>query len=140
MGERGTRSTGLSRFCQRGERQLFDGENEISLTPKTFDVLVYLVENAGRLVHKNDLMEAVWPDSFVEEVNVPRSVHHLRRTLGQDGNGNKFIETVPTKGYRFVAGVQLSDSGRPEQAGNDNDEKAKRSVRRNPNRIETGIG
>ena len=102
------------------ERQLFDGENEIALTPKTFDVLVHLVENAGRLVHKNDLMAAVWPDAFVEEVNVPRSVHHLRKILGQDANGNKFIETVPTKGYRFVASVQVSDSGRPDIADYDN--------------------
>lgn len=95
-----------------GERQLFDGGREIQLTPKTFDVLVHLVENAGRLVRKDDLMQAVWPDSFVEEVNVPRSVHHLRKTLGQDNNGNKFIETVPTKGYRFtmpvVSGAALS--------------------------------
>ena len=61
-----------------GERQLFNGDVEVSLTPKTFDVLVHLVENAGRLVHKDDLMKAVWPNSFVEEVNIPRSVHHLR--------------------------------------------------------------
>ncbi|MGD9628791.1 MAG: winged helix-turn-helix domain-containing protein [Pyrinomonadaceae bacterium] len=88
-----------------GERQLFDGVKKVALTPKTFDVLVHLVENAGRLVHKDDLMRAVWPDSFVEEVNVPRSIHHLRKVLGQDKNGNCFIETVPTKGYRFVADV-----------------------------------
>ena len=88
-----------------GERQLFDGDSEIPLTPKTFDFLVHLVENAGHLVHKDDLMKAVWPHSFVEEGNVPRSIHRLRRTLGQDDNGNKFIETVPTKGYRFVAEV-----------------------------------
>lgn len=92
-----------------GERQLFDGDRELPLTPKTFDVLVHLVENAGRLVLKDDLMKAVWPDSFVEEVNIPRSVHHLRKTLGQDGNGNKFIETVPTKGYRFVAAIESFD-------------------------------
>lgn len=87
------------------ERQLFDGDKEISLTPKTFDVLVHLVENAGRLVRKDDLMKTVWPDAFVEEVNIPRSVHHLRKTLGQDDNGNRFIETVPTKGYRFTMPV-----------------------------------
>jgi len=92
-----------------GERQLFDGDLEVSLTPKTFDVLVHLVENAGRLVHKDDLMKAVWPDSYVEEVNIPRSVHHLRKMLRQDDNGNRFIETVPTKGYRFVAPVEKAD-------------------------------
>ncbi|HEX6279055.1 MAG TPA: winged helix-turn-helix domain-containing protein [Pyrinomonadaceae bacterium] len=105
-----------------GERQLFNGEAEVQLTPKTFDVLVHLVENAGRLVHKDDLMKAVWPNSFVEEVNIPRSVHHLRRMLGEDNNGCKFIETVPTKGYRFVADVSLASSRRlrPAEIANDN--------------------
>ena len=105
-----------------GERQLFDGDAEVPLTPKTFDVLVHLVENAGRLVHKDDLMKAVWPDSFVEEVNIPRAVHHLRKTLGQDSNGSRFIETVPTKGYRFVAKVS------PVSAASDGDQSLKRDV------------
>jgi len=96
-----------------GERQLFDGDKELQLTPKTFDVLVYLVENAGHLVHKDDLMKAVWPDSFVEEVNVPRSVHHLRKTLRQDNNGNRFIETIPTKGYRFTMPVAKGSDDLP---------------------------
>jgi DNA-binding winged helix-turn-helix (wHTH) protein/Tfp pilus assembly protein PilF len=89
-----------------GERQLFDSDGELVLTPKAFDVLVYLVENAGHLVHKEELMKAVWPDSFVEEVNVARAVHHLRKALGQGDEGNRFIETVPTKGYRFIAAVE----------------------------------
>jgi tetratricopeptide (TPR) repeat protein len=55
-------------------------------------------------------MKAVWPDSFVEEVNIPRAVHHLRKTLGHDNNGSKFIETVPTKGYRFVAKVSCASA------------------------------
>ena len=96
-----------------GERQLFDGDTEISLTPKTFDVLVHLVENAGHLVRKDELMRAVWPDSFVEEVNIPRSVHHLRKTLGQDNNGSRFIETIPTKGYRFTMPVVEAETTTP---------------------------
>jgi DNA-binding winged helix-turn-helix (wHTH) protein len=87
------------------ERQLFRNGKPISLTPKAFDALVYLIEHAGHLVLKDELMQAVWPDSFVDEVNVPRTVHTIRATLGEDSNGNKFIETVPTKGYRFVARV-----------------------------------
>jgi len=92
------------------ERRLLDDGKEIPLTPKTFDVLVHLVEHAGHLVLKDDLLRAVWPDSFVEEINVPRAVHHLRKVLGQDNNGRRFIETVPTKGYRFTMPVVIGTS------------------------------
>jgi len=87
------------------ERQLLDRDNTVPLTPKSFDTLVYLVVRAGHLVEKEELMKAVWPDSFVEDGNLSRTIHDLRRALGQDKNGNKFIETIPTKGYRFVAEV-----------------------------------
>ena len=89
------------------ERQLFLGDKSVPLTPKAFDVLVYLVEHGGHLVLKDELMQAIWPDSFVDEVNVPRTIHTIRAVLGEDENGSKFIETVPTKGYRFVANVEL---------------------------------
>lgn len=95
------------------ERQLLKDENPVSLTPKAFDVLAVLVEHAGHLVEKEELMQLVWPDSFVEETNVSRIIHTLRRTLGEDDNGNKFIETVPTKGYRFVAEVRTSSNSDP---------------------------
>ena len=88
------------------ERQLFDGERCVSLTPKAFDVLTLLIANAGHLVTKEELMERIWAESFVEEANLARLVHTIRKTLGEDENGNKFIETVPTKGYRFVAEVE----------------------------------
>jgi len=88
------------------ERRLSDGGNPVSLTPKAFDVLSVLVERAGHLVEKEELMSRVWPDSFVEEANVARIIHTLRKTLRDDGNGKSFIETVPTKGYRFVAVVE----------------------------------
>ena len=88
-----------------GERQLFHKASPIPLTPKTFDVLALLVENSGHLVGKDELLEAVWADSFVEEQNVTRAIHTLRRALGEDENGDKFIETVAKKGYRFVAEV-----------------------------------
>ena len=107
-----------------GERQLFDGDRELLLTPKAFDVLVYLVENAGHLVHKDELMKAVWPDSFVEEVNVPRAVHHLRKTLGQGGEGDRFIETVPTKGYRFTMPVVKGSAVLPPSIEDPSDEAA----------------
>lgn len=88
-----------------GERQLFNETEAVAVTPKAFDVLVTLIERRGHLVEKDELMKLIWGDSFVEEANLPRIVHTLRKTLGEDGNGNKFIETVPTKGYRFVAEV-----------------------------------
>ncbi len=89
------------------ERQLFLGDKSVPLTPKAFDVLVYLVEHGGHLVLKDELMQAIWPDSFVDEVNVPRTIHTIRAVLGEDENGSKFIETVPTKGYRFIAKVDI---------------------------------
>jgi DNA-binding winged helix-turn-helix (wHTH) protein/tetratricopeptide (TPR) repeat protein len=87
------------------ERQLLHNNLSVSLTPKAFDVLVVLVERNGHLVEKDELLRIVWADSFVEEVNVARIVHTLRKVLGEEENGNKFIETVAKKGYRFVAKV-----------------------------------
>lgn len=87
------------------ERQLLDNNKPVSLTPKAFDVLVFLVERGGHLVEKDELMQTVWADSFVEEANISRIIHTLRRTLGEDENGNKYIETVAKSGYRFVAKV-----------------------------------
>src|SRR5438045_7259213 len=87
------------------ERQLLKDGVAVPLTPKAFDVMALLVANAGHLLEKEELMKSVWPDSFVEEANVSRIVHTLRKILGDDQNGNKFIETVAKKGYRFVAEV-----------------------------------
>ena len=88
------------------ERQLLNNGDSVSLTPKAFDVLAALVGRKGHLVEKDELLRLVWADSFVEEANVARIVHTLRKVLGEDGNGNKFIETVAKKGYRFVAEVE----------------------------------
>src|SRR5215217_6822346 len=88
------------------ERQLFDGDRRLSLTPKAFDVLTLLIVNAGHLVTKESLLETIWAESFVEEANLARLIHTIRKTLGEDEDGSKFIETVPTKGYRFVVEVE----------------------------------
>jgi serine/threonine-protein kinase len=84
----------------------------IPLTPKTFDVLVSLVENAGRLVEKDVLLKTVWPDVAVEEGNLTKAVFSLRQLLEEEG-GPRYIETVPKRGYRFVAAVTpaSTDSG-----------------------------
>jgi DNA-binding winged helix-turn-helix (wHTH) protein/TolB-like protein len=96
------------------ERQLLHHNLPVSLTPKAFDVLAALVERGGHLIEKDELLKLAWADSFVEEANVARIVHTLRKVLGDDGNGNKFIETVAKKGYRFVAEVdKVHESAEP---------------------------
>jgi len=89
------------------ERQLLHDNAPVTLTPKAFDLLALLVERSGHLVEKDELLETVWPDSFVEEQNITRIIHTLRRLLGEGHNGDKFIETVARKGYRFVADVTV---------------------------------
>ena len=87
-----------------GVRKASDGQ-PIGLTPKAFDLLVYLVDRAGRLVTKQELMTALWPASFVEEANLTFTVSALRKALGDGHDGEQLIQTVPTRGYRFVAPV-----------------------------------
>lgn len=83
----------------------------VSLAPKVFDVLVYLVSNAGRLIDKEELLKALWPDTFVEEANLTVNIAALRRALGTQLDGQSWIETVPKRGYRFVGAV--SQPGEP---------------------------
>jgi DNA-binding winged helix-turn-helix (wHTH) protein/TolB-like protein/Flp pilus assembly protein TadD len=87
------------------ERLLLRGEDLVPLTPKAFDILLTLLENDGRIVNKDDLMKKVWPNTFVEEGNLTQNVSLLRKALGESANGPQFIETVPRRGYRFVAAV-----------------------------------
>ena len=87
------------------ERQLACGQRVIPLRGKVFDTLCVLVQHSGRLLHKDELMKAIWPDSTVEENNLEHNLCVLRRVLGQNDNGRKFVETVPRQGYRFVAKV-----------------------------------
>jgi TolB-like protein/DNA-binding winged helix-turn-helix (wHTH) protein/Flp pilus assembly protein TadD len=78
----------------------------VSLTPKVFDTLVLLVERSGRLVSKDELMTAIWPDSFVEESNLTQTVFMIRKALGETGSDQRYITTVPGRGYRFAADVK----------------------------------
>jgi TolB-like protein/DNA-binding winged helix-turn-helix (wHTH) protein/lipopolysaccharide biosynthesis regulator YciM len=88
-----------------GEHLLLRDGQSVNITPKAFDLLAVLVENRGRLMTKEALLEQVWPDSFVEEANLSVKMSELRRALGEAPNANQYIETVPRKGYRFVAEV-----------------------------------
>jgi DNA-binding winged helix-turn-helix (wHTH) protein/pimeloyl-ACP methyl ester carboxylesterase len=90
---------------EQSERRLMREDRAIPLPGKAFDTLSVLLERHGKLVSKQDLMEAVWPESTVEENNLDRNISTLRKALGEQDNGEPFIETVPRVGYRFVAPV-----------------------------------
>jgi pimeloyl-ACP methyl ester carboxylesterase/DNA-binding winged helix-turn-helix (wHTH) protein len=90
------------------ERVLSGPAGAISLTPKAFDTLLVLVENNGHTLGKKELMEQVWPDSFVEENNLAQNISTLRKALGKGPDGNDYIQTVPKRGYRFIADVDES--------------------------------
>lgn len=91
----------------------------VSLTPKATEILVVLVTHAGRLVEKDDLLKEVWPDTFVEEANLTQNIFTLRRALGDERTGPKYIETVARRGYRFVASVRVYDPDEPGCADTD---------------------
>lgn len=96
------------------ERRLFRGEQAIQLTPRQFELLWLFVQNGGHILTKNELIEKLWPDTFVEESTLTRSVSRLRELLAHDTE-NPFIETIPRQGYRFVASV--TEVGAKEEAG-----------------------
>jgi Tol biopolymer transport system component/DNA-binding winged helix-turn-helix (wHTH) protein len=85
---------------------LRDGE-VVSLTPKAFDLLKVMVERPGQLLTKEELLQAVWPGTFVEGNNLADNISKLRKVLGDGDNGKRFIETVPKRGYRFSAPVEV---------------------------------
>src|SRR5262249_31049223 len=86
-------------------RLLYRGERVVPLTPKVFETLLVLVEHKGQVLTKETLLQAVWPDSFVEESSLSQNIFLLRRMLKEDGDDRTFIETIPRRGYRFVAEV-----------------------------------
>lgn len=91
------------------ERLLRRADSVVPLTPKAFETLLALVENSGHLLEKEELMSRLWPESHVEEANLSQQIFTLRKALGDDNNGNRYIETVPKRGYRFVMPVRCLD-------------------------------
>ena len=79
------------------------------LTPKMYEMLLVLIKNRGEVVEKETLLKEVWPDSFVEEGNITFNIRQLRKALDDDAQSPKFIETVPRRGYRFIAEVDEVD-------------------------------
>jgi pimeloyl-ACP methyl ester carboxylesterase/DNA-binding winged helix-turn-helix (wHTH) protein len=106
------------------EHRLLKDGVEVPLQLKVFETLCVLVENAGRLLKKEDLLQRLWPDTVVEENNLNKSVSLLRKALGKSANGQAYIETVPRLGYRFTAAVNgisapgasqgVAEAGRPD--------------------------
>jgi TolB-like protein/DNA-binding winged helix-turn-helix (wHTH) protein/Tfp pilus assembly protein PilF len=97
-------------------RVLFRGREIVPLTPKVLDTLVALVEHAGQLVSKEELLPSVWPDSFVEESNLAQNIAVLRKMLGKSREDGPFIETISKRGYRFVAVVRAVPAVEPPPA------------------------
>jgi eukaryotic-like serine/threonine-protein kinase len=107
-GDRGAYQFGPFQLDVR-ERRLSRGTEVIPVRLKVFDTLQVLVENAGRLVTKQELLDAVWPNTTVEENNLNHNVSVLRKALGEKATGQQYIETVPRVGYRFVAAVETAE-------------------------------
>lgn len=115
----------------------------VAVTPRVLNVLLVLVENAGRVVTKETLLNKVWADSFVEEGNLNRTVSRLRQSLGESFGDNRYIETIPRVGYRFIADVELVADAPAPPASAEEDEAAAavaESVGGSDNRIVRGSG
>jgi DNA-binding winged helix-turn-helix (wHTH) protein/pimeloyl-ACP methyl ester carboxylesterase len=111
------------------ERRLERNGDAIPLRLKVFDTLHVLVENAGRLVTKEELLQAIWPDTVVEENNLNHNISILRKVLGEKATGQAFIETVPRVGYRFVAPVETGSEGRPDSRDDRKHAAARQEIR-----------
>ena len=97
------------------EFRLSEDGTPVQVEPKVLRLLVYLIENRNRLVRKQDLLDAVWPDAMVTENALTRAIGLLRKALNEDGRVSRYLETVPTAGYRFIADVSVvseEDPGR----------------------------
>src|ERR1700735_1212247 len=104
----------LYRFGQfvldSSRRTLSRAESPIPLTPKAFDVLLFLAQNPNRLITKEELLRAVWGGTSVEEGNLAQYVWHLRKALGDDSENPRLIVTIARKGYQFTMDVTVSDT------------------------------
>ena len=92
---------------------LWQGVEAIALRPKAFAVLKHLVEHPGQLVTKQQLLEAVWPDTFVTDAVLKDSIRQLREALGDDASSPRYIETAHRRGYRFIGQISEDAASRP---------------------------
>src|ERR1700731_2909524 len=94
------------------KRLLLEGHRPVRLGGRAFDILVFLIERAGKVVGKEELIARVWPQTFVEEANLKIQVNALRRALGDGQGGNRYIVTVVGRGYNFVAPIRIEEPSR----------------------------
>ena len=94
-------------------RTLSRADSAIVLTPKAFDVLLFLVQSPNRLVTKEELLKAVWADTFVEEGNLTQYISHLRKALGDNPEDARLIVTIARKGYQFTGNVSVAEATAP---------------------------
>ncbi|MFN7934942.1 MAG: winged helix-turn-helix domain-containing protein [Bryobacteraceae bacterium] len=88
------------------QRLLFHKEKQVPLSPKAFDTLAALIEAGGQVVSKEDLLKTVWPDTFVEEGSLARNISTLRKALGDSPDDQRYIQTIPKRGYRFLVPIR----------------------------------
>ena len=96
-----------------GERTLRRDGQLVAVSPKAWEVLKILLERGGCVVDKQFLMDSVWPETFVEENNLAFNISVLRKLLGDEAANPRFIETVPKRGYRFRAEVEIEEPAEP---------------------------
>ncbi len=113
---RAARVYGFGDFRLDPDRRLLLGRDgkPIALKPRVYDTLAYLVQRAGAVIHKDELMQAIWPDTAVEENSLTQNISRLRRALGEACAEHRYIATVPGRGYQFVAGVEEIVVHRPQ--------------------------
>src|SRR5258708_35669481 len=92
-----------------GRRTLSRADSPLSLTPKAFDVLLFLAQNSNRLVTKEELLQAVWGNTFVEEGNLTQYISHLCKALGDHPEDTRLLVTSPRKGYQCTARVMFAE-------------------------------
>src|SRR5262249_20303385 len=109
---KGAVPNGARRFYEFGpfrldpnRHRLFCGDEVVALSPKAIQTLILFVENRGKLLERETLMDALWPHVIVEDANLTVAVSQLRKALNQNGDNAEFIETIPSVGYRFVADI-----------------------------------
>ena len=95
------------------DHSLWHGEKRVQITPKAFDVLCYMVENAGRLVSQDELLQALWPETYVNQEVLRKYILEIRKALGDRPEKPEFIETVTKRGYRFIAPVIDDSAAKP---------------------------
>lgn len=99
-------------FCLDADERLLVREGRhIALPPKVYETLFVLVGSNGRVLTKDELMRAIWPDAFVEEANLAHNISELRKALGDSPERPQYIQTIPRRGYRFIAEVRRPEEG-----------------------------